>query len=337
MRKNLLLASLACIGGWGTISTLKAQNVSDFENLTLPANSYWNGADYSGTHVNGAFYSTFNSGDAVFPNVYDTAWGAPGFWSEGFAYSNVVDSVTSGLGNMYAAKAASGFGNSTNYVVAQNNTVIHLTGTAKNNTVKGFYVTNSTYAANSMRDGDAFAKKFGGASGNDADWFLLTVKGYINGNLTNDSVNFYLADYRFSNNAQDYIVKNWQWVDLTSLGAVDSLMFTLNSSDVGQWGMNTPAFFCIDNFNDQSVGFQNNTTDNKIQFYPNPTDNQIHFISDETLNNVNLIGITGETMDIPTNYLFGNNTIDMSSFPAGIYFLSYTINQQLYTTKIIKK
>lgn len=337
MRKKLLLASLACIGGWATFSTSNAQNVSDFENLMLPANSYWNGADYSGTHINGAFYSTFNSGDAVFPNVYDTAWGAPGFWSEGFAYSNVSDSVTSGLGNMYAAKAASGFSSSANYVVAQNNAKIHLSGTAQNNTVKGFYVTNSTYAANSMRDGDAFAKKFGGASGNDPDWFLLTIKGYTNGNLTTDSVNFYLADYRFSNNAQDYIVKNWQWVDLTSLGAVDSLIFTLNSSDTGQWGMNTPAFFCIDNFNEQSLGWQENNASNEVLFFPNPTAEKLHFISDKTLNNVSIIDITGKEMAIPNNYLIGKNTIDISNFPSGIYFLSYTINQQVYNSKIIKK
>ena len=36
-------------------------------------------------------------------------------------------------------------------------------------------------------------------------------------------------------------------MDLGSLGRVDSLMFALESTDVGEWGMNTPAFFCIDN------------------------------------------------------------------------------------------
>ena len=29
---------------------------------------------------------------------------------------------------------------------------------------------------------------------------------------------------------------------------VTDVYFTMNSTDVGQWGMNTPAFFCIDWF-----------------------------------------------------------------------------------------
>src|SRR5690606_24615208 len=46
------------------------------------------------------------AGRMYFPCVYDTAFG--GLWSTGFAYSNMTDSVTSGFGNMYSAKAAKG-------------------------------------------------------------------------------------------------------------------------------------------------------------------------------------------------------------------------------------
>src|SRR5690606_13300086 len=105
-------------------------------------------------------------------------------------------------------------------------------------------VTNSTYAYYSMKDGDAFAKKFGGVTGNDPDWFKLTIKMYFQG-IFNDSVDFYLADFRFTDNSQDYIVKDWQSINLSSYGSMDSLSFELSSSDIGMWGMNTPAFFCI--------------------------------------------------------------------------------------------
>ena len=91
-----------------------------------------------------------------------------------------------------------------------------------------------------------FAKAFGGADGSDPDYFKLLVWGMAKGEAT-DSVEFYLADYRFDNAAEDYIIKTWQWVDLGSLGKVDSLMFGLESSDNGDWGMNTPAYFCLDN------------------------------------------------------------------------------------------
>ena len=60
-------------------------------------------------------------------------------------------------------------------------------------------------------------------------------------------MDFYLADFRFADNALDYVVDSWTWVDLSSLGVVSSLSFSLASSDVGQFGMNTPAYFAMDN------------------------------------------------------------------------------------------
>jgi len=63
-----------------------------------------------------------------------------------------------------------------------------------------------------------------------------------------DSVNFYLADYRFADNDSDYIVNSWKYVDLSTLGGVDTYEFDLSSSDTGAFGMNTPAYFCMDQF-----------------------------------------------------------------------------------------
>jgi hypothetical protein len=57
-------------------------------------------------------------------------------------------------------------------------------------------------------------------------------------------VDFYLADYRSD---EDYIINAWTWVDLTGLGAVYGLEFSLSSSDNSDYGMNTPAYFAMDN------------------------------------------------------------------------------------------
>jgi hypothetical protein len=97
-----------------------------------------------------------------------------------------------------------------------------------------------------MRDGDAFAKKFGGATGNDPDFFKLTIIGKEASDVVVNTVDFYLADFRSANNAQDYVVNSWTTVDLTSLAGSRTLTFTLSSSDNGQFGMNTPAYFAID-------------------------------------------------------------------------------------------
>ena len=234
---NLLVLAVIC-----TLFT-QAQTVATFENLTLAPESYWNGSDLSGGFANGNGY---------FVNSYDTAYFS---WS-GFGYSNITDDTTTGWSNQYGNITGGGCNGSSNYVVANGygDMKIQLTGNAAGGTyVKGTYINNSTYAYYSMRDGDQFAKKFGGVSGDDADWFMLTVTGWLNGQAKNDTVNFMLADYTFADNSQDYILNEWAWLDLQVLGNVDSLQFSLSSSDAGQWGMNTPAYFVLDNFTTADV------------------------------------------------------------------------------------
>lgn len=101
-------------------------------------------------------------------------------------------------------------------------------------TIPGCYITNSLCAYNSMLNGDAFAKKF-----TNEDWFLLTIYGAYKGHAVNTKIDFYLAK-------DGQIVKDWTYVSLESLGVVDELSFVLTSSDNGEFGMNTPAYFCID-------------------------------------------------------------------------------------------
>jgi len=216
-------------------------NIATFEDLTLPAESYWNGSDGSGGFV---------SGNAYFNNNYNATWST---W-DGFSYSNITDTTTSGIAGQYNAITGSGQGGSANYAIGYVGWAGPPTVTLNTPAiVGGLYVTNNNYAYYSMLNGDAFAKKFGGDSGNDPDWFLLTITGKdSNGNVTG-TVEFYLADFRFEDNSHDYIVDTWQFVDLTSLGTVKSLEFSLSSSDVGAWGMNTPAYFAIDTIVSESA------------------------------------------------------------------------------------
>ena len=218
--------------------------VSDFENLSLDPNSYWNGSDGSGGFVSGA---------AKFHNSNS------GFTWDGWAYSNMADNTTASWSNQYSAITGAGVDTlqskgknyGVGYISSDWNTykpiplVLNFQKKVAQE-VKGLFVTNSTYAALSMEKGDDFAKKFGGVDGNDPDWYKLSVWGLKNGNKT-DTINFYLADYRFSDNSKDYVINTWQWLELSSLGSVDSLMFSVSSSDVGMFGINTPLYFNVDN------------------------------------------------------------------------------------------
>ena len=234
MNRIFVIASLAfaCLSATPAVAA-----TSTFDDLALPVpESHY----FPGTSASGAF--PFTSGVASFNHDYSN-FGFPGCCSTGWSYSNHTDATTPGFGNQYSAYAGSGQGGSANYAVGFIGPL--ETSFAAPAIVSGAYFTNSTYAALSMRDGDGFAKKFGGTSGNDADFLKLTITGY-NGAAATGSVEFYLADYRFANNAQDYIVQQWTFVNLAGMGAVTRLGFDLASSDNGPFGMNTPAYFAMD-------------------------------------------------------------------------------------------
>lgn len=217
-----------------SIPTLTMAGTVDFEDLSLPANSFHNN-------------SAFVSGGAGFNNDFIDFGGGFTGW-EGFAYSNTTDTTTPGFGNQYSAITGHGAGNSSTYGIG-------FVGTSTTPTITlpagaaplSMQVTNTTYAYLSMHDGDTFAKKFGGVSGNDPDFLKLTITGKNALDATVGSIDFYLADFRFANNAQDYMINDWTSIDLTPLSDASSLLFTMSSSDNGQFGMNTPAYFAMDN------------------------------------------------------------------------------------------
>jgi hypothetical protein len=218
----------------GVCGLVKAQEIANFEDLALGAGSYWNGSDGSGG---------FASGNAWFNNNYDTMYQS---W-DGFAYSNISNTSAKGLSSQYNAITGSGQGGSANYAVGYAGWTTLPTMTLDEPTiVGGLYVTNNNYAYYSMLYGDAFAKKFGGSAGSDADWFLLTMTGKDATGAATGKIVFYLADYQFADNQLDYIVDDWQYVSLASLGVVKSVEFSLDSSDkLGGW-LNTPGYFVID-------------------------------------------------------------------------------------------
>ena len=334
MRTITLLFSVLALG-----AAVHAQTVATFEDLTLSKHD----TSYVSYYDPGIDVG-FNDGLAHFTCIYDTAGG--NYWASGFSYSNWTDSVTSGYTNQYSAKTAIGYGGSANYAVAwcsnpvtfENTINLKLNGTAIGRLVSGFYTTNSTYAYNSMRDGDFAAKKFGGVSGNDPDWFLLTVKGYSGGVLTVDSVNFYLADYRFTHNDSDYIVKTWDWVNLLPLGHVDSLQFHLSSSDTGTYGMNTPSYFCMDNFTTNETSVSVSTVQPFIaKVYPNPATDLLYVdVADNSVQEIILTDITGKTIN---SYPVTEKqvAINTASLPSGVYILELTGNGKMANVKFVKK
>ncbi len=222
-----------------------------------------------------------------FPNFY-TDWGGGAYSWNGFVVSNYSDNQTPGFGNQYSAFTGKGFGSFSNYsivyvshpVTYANSMFVILKGDAKGGHLKDIAVTNSTYAALAMRHGDQYSKKFGGETGDDPDWFLLEIIAWYKGepDMAN-RIRHYLADYRYEDNSKDFIQNEWQLVNLENLGRADSLEFRLSSSDNGQWGMNTPAYFAIGQITTMDDGGTTSTGTplpaSSLRLCPNPASSSI--------------------------------------------------------------
>jgi len=323
----------------GQDHTFSRENlIVDFEDLPLDPESYWNGSDGSGG---------FESGPSYFPNNYIPDWFS---WS-GWSYSNMGNDSTPGYGNMYSAITAGGIDTagsgvinygvswiSSDFMTGEPISVSMKFKDLEPHQVDGFYVTNTTYAALSMELGDDFAKKFGGESGDDPDYFVLHVWGILNG-LETDTVDFYLADYRYEDNSQDYIVNTWEWMDLSSLGKVDSLMLILSSSDEGAFGINTPTYFCVDNihvFDEPAIIRKNVENSSQIYIYPNPADGRFAIDHDEADRaEVSIYDLFGKMVYHNPDYEM-NEPVDISKCLSGVYVVKFNCQHFSVSEMIIK-
>lgn len=226
MKRLLFLICVFC-SFFICVNPLFAQT-TDFEDLSLTAESYWNGSDASGGFV---------SNGVSFNNNYNAEW----FSWDGFAYSNITDTSAQGFEAQYNAIVGSGNNGSEIYAIGYVSAFAISPPTITLNAeqvVSGTYFTNTNYAYYSMKNGDDFSKQF-----TETDWLKLTVTGIDAKGETTGTVDFKLAD-------GTNIIDTWTWVDLSDLGPVKQLTFVMSSTDNSDFGMNTPSYFAMDNFNE---------------------------------------------------------------------------------------
>ncbi|MEX0322194.1 MAG: DUF4465 domain-containing protein [Puniceicoccaceae bacterium] len=219
--------------------------VVDFEDVAL-----WGSGVEAYLGAGGGIYNTgrdlsggFESSGVYFENSY-TDWGG-GFYSwEGWSYSTTVDTETAGYTNQYSAypgEAASGDVYAVTYVASYAPPRIQLPAGLKK--PLSISVANTSYGAISMRDGDDFAKQFNRA---DQDTLILTITGVDAAGDPVGSVEVYLADFR-DGTGDGLLLGDWKAVDLSAFGTgIEQLAFMLESTDIGDFGMNTPAYIAVD-------------------------------------------------------------------------------------------
>ncbi|MDX5320563.1 MAG: DUF4465 domain-containing protein [Bacteroidota bacterium] len=269
----------------------QATDSASFENYSLPNDSFDNGS--SGTLL-------FEDNGVKSPVFWDTAWG--GYWAGGWALSNQTDSTREGTDGLYQSITGTA-SHGSNYLVGQNGSELIWPGSNGPNVLESISVTNTSYTYYSLKNGDAFAKKFGGIDGTDPDYLILHITGKRNGSWINDTIDFYLADFRSADPNQDYIVTEWETIDMVQLSIADTLHFFMTSSDTGDFGINTPTFFCFDNLIWTIQVGLNSATKESIRLYPNPAQNHlvaegVHSWTIYTIQGVALLNGESENIDI---------------------------------------
>lgn len=298
MKKFYFLA-----GALLTALTIQAQEITvDFEDLELETDSYYNGADEAGS---------FTSNGAIFSVDYNAEWGV----SSGFSYSNMRNDTIGDFTNQYSAITAIGAGESENYAVYTPTGEITFETEVD---VMSAEFTNTTYAYFSMLEGDGFGKKFG--ENGDEDYFYFNIYG-INGEDTIGVVKFDLADFTSEDEEDHYILKEWKEADLSVFEGITKLTFEFFSSDVGEWGVNTPMYFALDNivYAESTSGIKEEVIAS-FELFPNPASVQATVKGDN--GNYSILDINGK--EVMNFEVVGEKTIDVSFLNSGVYFVKNT-------------
>lgn len=218
--------------------------VVDFEELTLEPNSSWNGSDGTGQ---------FTSSYLTLYNDYNYNYSS---W-QGFAYTNGTDTETNDYDNLSSC-VGHGNGNSANYVTAYIGTdwmgdFSQIPVGMKINTANaGDFAHRGAYFCMPVLlkkwvDREYASHQF---------YFKLKASAYANGTLVGEQ-EIMMADFT---EGHSYMMDEWTFVDLSWIENADSMNFTaLSNDDAGGYGINTPMYFCMDDFGAQDPNYINYT------------------------------------------------------------------------------
>ncbi len=217
-----------------------------FEERTLKAETAWQGdPDFENED------NYWTSGDYIF-STYVMDYGSYGTYYFDVTMSNLTNTTYSPSNPYYDQYSAAGCAaEGQNYAVwyAWGQTSVQLQAPT---TISGMAVTNTTWVIDAIRNGDGMSSD-GGQPFGLGDWLKLTVKGFDDDEELIGSVDFYLADFRDSITRDWTYVENWQWLELSSLGEVSYLGFSITSTKRNSYGTSTPTYFCFDNLGGEAT------------------------------------------------------------------------------------
>ncbi len=230
----------------------QAQTASDFENIKLAEGAnHWTGVDM-GDGVDYDATISYKTGSSMFPMSTSVAWGYGNL--AGFVVSRSTETDPTGTNAAFSSIKGAGADGSSQYAVctidpSKEAPAVVVAGEYDNaRTISGCYITCTADLPYYLENGRGFQDRNPYAEG---DWLAVNATGYDAAGKETGVATIYLADYRDMTVADKWL-KDWTWFDLTSLGEVKKISFSLSASDNHMRAFNkqvlTTTSFCIDNF-----------------------------------------------------------------------------------------
>lgn len=159
------------------------------------------------------------------------AWGGTyGFAEGGTVISNYIDANVAEHNTYTYQLSVPASNGSTNFAVVYTTATISFKD-GKARQIKSMDICPTTYVLSTIAYGTSTAK-------------ALTEEGsYLTLVITTDKGQTQKVDLARNGN----ILRTWKRIDLSGLGEVKSLTFTMEGSDNNSWGLNTPTYFAFDN------------------------------------------------------------------------------------------
>ncbi len=187
----------------------------------------------------------------------------------------------------------------------------------------GCYVCNHPWTYYGCVGNDGIA----GPLADNGGFCKITFHGINTADNTEKTVDFYLAERQISDvngdgtvTADDnFTISQWTWCDLSALGSVNRISLTMESSDVGTYGMNTAAYVCLDRLtvNTQAgINAQRNTAD---RIFANNGTLCLNLSQAQSITIYNINGSVAYAAQAPS----GISTISLKQLPDGIYVVRY--------------
>ncbi len=226
----LTIVSVAIVGcsETGGENTIKPTTVVESFEMSMPDD-----ATYSYGYAND---------DLSFQHIYDQTYGN---WY-GFAQSKCYDMENGTYENQYSAyhtAAASGECFLLYYYDTYNsvdmNAPMDILCKREGIDFKSICVCLPTYVYKTVAEGNQYARAF-----DDGDYIKLSFIALGDKLVEGDVVEYYPVDFR---GGKHHLDTTWAAIDLSSLaGDIKGLRIRIETTDVGEWGPNTPLYMCFD-------------------------------------------------------------------------------------------